>query len=186
MLVELGLVEQRLMAVREVLDGATVTDVAKRNGVTRQTVHTWLRSYANFGVAGLVDKSSKPETCPAPDDPGGRSPDRRDAAQPSEMGTEVHPHPPGPGRSHTAARSVVDLSGPGPSPPDRADPTQAVPVGLQAVGAVQVHGALADGHRGSLLSGRRHRGEGGHRRRRPQPLLRLCPHRGPSDSQAGV
>lgn len=40
MLVELGLVEQRLKAVDEVLDGATVTDVAKRNGVTRQTVPT--------------------------------------------------------------------------------------------------------------------------------------------------
>ena len=64
MLVELGLVEQRLKAVHEVLDGATVTDVAKRNGVTRQTVHTWLRRYANAGVAGLVDKNSKPEPCP--------------------------------------------------------------------------------------------------------------------------
>jgi transposase InsO family protein len=64
MLVELGLVEQRLKAVHEVLDGATVTDVAKRNGVTRQTLHGWLRRYANQGVAGLVDKSSRPETCP--------------------------------------------------------------------------------------------------------------------------
>jgi transposase InsO family protein len=64
MLVELGLVEQRLKAVNEVLDGATVTDVAMRNGVTRQTVHTWLRRYASSGVAGLVDKTSKPETCP--------------------------------------------------------------------------------------------------------------------------
>lgn len=64
MLVELGLVEQRLKAVQEVLDGATVTDVAKRNGVTRQTVHTWLRRYANHGIAGLVDRTSKPETCP--------------------------------------------------------------------------------------------------------------------------
>jgi transposase InsO family protein len=64
MLVELGLVEQRLMAVHEVLDGATVTDVAKRNGVTRQTVHTWLRRYADSGVGGLVDKPSKPESCP--------------------------------------------------------------------------------------------------------------------------
>jgi len=59
-----GLVEQRLKAVHEVLDGATVTDVAKRNGVTRQTVHTWLRRYASSGVAGLVDKTSKPESCP--------------------------------------------------------------------------------------------------------------------------
>ena len=64
MLVELGLVEQRLRAVREVFDGATVTDVAKRHGVTRQTVHGWLRRYASQGVAGLVDKSSKPETYP--------------------------------------------------------------------------------------------------------------------------
>jgi transposase InsO family protein len=64
MLVELGLVEQRLKAVHEVLDGATVTDVAKRNGVTRQTVHAWLRRYASSGVAGLVDKTSKPESCP--------------------------------------------------------------------------------------------------------------------------
>ena len=64
MLVELGLVEQRLRAVHEVLDGATVTDVAKRNGVTRQTVHTWLRRYASSGISGLVDKTSRPESCP--------------------------------------------------------------------------------------------------------------------------
>jgi transposase-like protein len=49
-LVELNLVEQRYKAVLEVLDGATVTDVAKRNGVSRQTVHTWLRRYANEGL----------------------------------------------------------------------------------------------------------------------------------------
>ena len=45
MLVVLGLVEQRYQAVLEVLDdGATVTDVARRYGVARQTVHEWLRS----------------------------------------------------------------------------------------------------------------------------------------------
>jgi len=63
-LVELGLVEQRYRAVREVLDGATVTDVARRNGVARQTVHDWLRAYANGGMAALVDRSSKPASCP--------------------------------------------------------------------------------------------------------------------------
>ena len=46
MLVELGVVEQRLQAVKEVLDGASVTDVARRNKVARQTVHEWLRRYA--------------------------------------------------------------------------------------------------------------------------------------------
>ena len=43
MLVELRVVEQRYQAVLEVLDGATVIGVAARYGVTRQTVHRWLR-----------------------------------------------------------------------------------------------------------------------------------------------
>ena len=66
MLVELGVAEQRYRAVLEVLDeGATVTDVARRYGVARQTVHGWLRRYANDGgLAGLVDRSSRPQACP--------------------------------------------------------------------------------------------------------------------------
>jgi len=64
-LVELGLVEQRFQAVLEVLnEGATVTDVARRYGVARQTVHGWLRRYASSGLAGLADRSSKPASCP--------------------------------------------------------------------------------------------------------------------------
>ncbi len=65
MLVELGLVEQRYQAVLEVLnDGATVSDVARRSGVARQTVHEWLRRYAARGLPGLVDRPSKPLSCP--------------------------------------------------------------------------------------------------------------------------
>jgi transposase InsO family protein len=64
LLVELGVVEQRYQAVLEVLGGATVTDVARRYGVARQTVHGWLRRYADQGLAGLLDRSSKPESCP--------------------------------------------------------------------------------------------------------------------------
>jgi transposase InsO family protein len=65
-LVELGVTEQRYRAVLEVLDeGATVTDVARRYGVARQTVHGWLRWYVNQGgLAGLVDRSPRPESCP--------------------------------------------------------------------------------------------------------------------------
>ena len=63
-LVELGVVEQRYQAVLEVLNGATVTEVAGRYGVVRQTVHGWLRRYGKEGLAGLVDRSSKPQTCP--------------------------------------------------------------------------------------------------------------------------
>lgn len=64
MLVELKAVEQRYRAVIDVLDGMSVTEVAQRNGVSRQSVHTWLRRYANGGMAALADKSSKPESCP--------------------------------------------------------------------------------------------------------------------------
>lgn len=64
MLVELKLVEQRYRAVIDALDGMDVTDVARRNGVSRQSVHTWLRRYAEGGMAALADKSSKPESCP--------------------------------------------------------------------------------------------------------------------------
>jgi transposase InsO family protein len=64
-LVELGLVEQRLAAVKEVLEhGATVTGVARRNGVSRSAVHEWLVRYANHGLVGLVDRSSRPNSCP--------------------------------------------------------------------------------------------------------------------------
>jgi transposase len=64
MLVELRLVEQRYEAVREVLDGASVTVVARRFGVARQTVHAWLVRYACGGLAGWADQSSRPLSCP--------------------------------------------------------------------------------------------------------------------------
>ena len=66
MLVELGLVEQRLKAVHEVLDGATVTDVAKRNGVTRQTVHTCVRGHEKVPAGGHLRSplvATKVPTC---------------------------------------------------------------------------------------------------------------------------
>src|SRR5687767_5633136 len=64
-LVELNVVEQRYQAVLEVLNhGATVTDVARRMGVARQTVHVWLRRYASEGLGGLVDGSARPLSCP--------------------------------------------------------------------------------------------------------------------------
>jgi transposase InsO family protein len=38
----------------------TVTDVAERFGVCRQTVHEWLARYRDDGLAGLADRSSRP------------------------------------------------------------------------------------------------------------------------------
>ena len=70
MLREWSVAEQRYRAVLEVLDGATVTMVARRYGVTRQTVHAWLRRYAaDGGVVNLEDRSSRPWSCPHQMDP---------------------------------------------------------------------------------------------------------------------
>ncbi len=52
MLVELGAVEQRYRAVLEVLEeGVSVTEVARRCGVVRQTVHGWLRRKSAIAFA---------------------------------------------------------------------------------------------------------------------------------------
>ena len=64
MLMELSVVEQRYLAVREALDGAKITDVATRYGVDRRTVHRWLVRYANEGLGALADRSSRPDRCP--------------------------------------------------------------------------------------------------------------------------
>lgn len=64
MLTELSVVEQRYLAVREVLDGARVTDVATRYGIDRRTVHRWLVRYANEGLGALADRSCRPDRCP--------------------------------------------------------------------------------------------------------------------------
>lgn len=64
MLIELRKTEQRHQAVLEALGGIAISEVARRYGVTRQTVHRWLRLYGRQGVAGLTDNSSRPASCP--------------------------------------------------------------------------------------------------------------------------
>src|SRR5262245_40238218 len=41
-----------------------VTDMAERYGVSRKTVHTWLRRYESEGLAGLADRSHRPHHQP--------------------------------------------------------------------------------------------------------------------------
>jgi transposase InsO family protein len=60
MLVELSVVEQRYHAVMEVISGAPVTEVARRYGVSRQSVHSWLAKYRAGGLAALADHSHRP------------------------------------------------------------------------------------------------------------------------------
>jgi transposase InsO family protein len=65
MLRELRVSEMRYRAVLEVLDGAVISTVACRYGVSRQSVHAWLRRYARDGaVLNLEDRSSRPHGCP--------------------------------------------------------------------------------------------------------------------------
>jgi transposase InsO family protein len=63
-LVDLSVVEQRYRAVLAVERGEPKMVVAAQFGVSRQTLHTWLTRYARDGLAGLMDRSRRPETCP--------------------------------------------------------------------------------------------------------------------------
>jgi transposase InsO family protein len=63
-LVELSVMEQRYRAVLEAEAGAPVTEVAARYGVTRQSVHAWVRRYRSGGLAALADRSHRPASCP--------------------------------------------------------------------------------------------------------------------------
>lgn len=63
-LVALSVVEQRLDAMRAVLAGADVTEVAAGVGVHRSTVHRWVGRYLSEQLAGLADRSHRPASCP--------------------------------------------------------------------------------------------------------------------------
>jgi len=64
-LVELSVMEQRYQAVLAVVqDGWKVVEVARRLGVSRQSVHAWIARYEQGGLAALADRSHRPATCP--------------------------------------------------------------------------------------------------------------------------
>ena len=63
-LVEVSVVEQRYRAVLEVKAGVPVTEVAVRAGVSRQSVHAWVRRYEQGGLGALADRPKRPDTCP--------------------------------------------------------------------------------------------------------------------------
>lgn len=62
---ELSVSEQRYRAVLAVIaEGRTVTEVAARFGVSRQTLHAWLAKYEAGGLENLGDGSHRPRSCP--------------------------------------------------------------------------------------------------------------------------
>jgi transposase len=62
--VEVSVVEQRYRAVLEVRAGVAVTEVAVRFGVSRQSVHAWVRRYEEGGLGAPADRSRRPGSCP--------------------------------------------------------------------------------------------------------------------------
>ena len=56
-LVELSVVEQRYRAILDAVAGVPVTEVAARYGVSRQSVHAWIRRFEQGGLSGLLDRS---------------------------------------------------------------------------------------------------------------------------------
>ncbi|MCA1836690.1 MAG: IS481 family transposase [Actinobacteria bacterium] len=61
----MSVVEQRYHAVMEVISGGVpVVEVAERYGVSRKTVHAWLRRYRQDGLPGLTDRSHRPHHHP--------------------------------------------------------------------------------------------------------------------------
>src|ERR1700723_1971410 len=62
---ELSVAEQRYQAVLAVIsDGLSISQVASKVGVSRQTLHSWLARYEAQGLEGLVDRSHRPVSCP--------------------------------------------------------------------------------------------------------------------------
>ena len=187
MLVELRLVEQRYQAVLEVInDGAAVTDVARRFGVARQTVHVWLREYASHGLAGLADRSSKPLSCPHQMVP----------TVEARIVSMRREHPgwgprtilywlakegvvPLPGRT-SVERCLVrhGLVTPKPRRRKRSDYVRWE--------RLPVDGAVADGHRGRCAPRRRQRSEDRVGHRRPLPVRDLRRGGGAGHGPAGV
>ena len=68
MFMQLSAQEQKYQAVLAVLsDGRSVWEVAEQWGVSRQSVHAWLRRYEDSGLAGLEARSRRPVSCPQSD-----------------------------------------------------------------------------------------------------------------------
>ena len=57
--------EQRYQAVLAVIsDGLSISQVASKVGVSRQTLHGWLARYEAEGLEGLKDRSHRPDRRP--------------------------------------------------------------------------------------------------------------------------
>jgi hypothetical protein len=147
------------------------TEAAARFGVSRQSVHAWIRRYRADGLAGLEDRSHRPVSCP-------HQTDGRVEAAVCELRRE-HPRW-GPTRLHHelvrsggggGAVAADDL--PGAGPPRAAGARRpASSAAVLAVGARYADAAVAGRRDGRRPPGRRDRVEADHPGGRPLAVLR--------------
>jgi transposase len=57
-----------------IADGLSISQVAGKVGVSRQTLHSWLARYEAGSLEGLVDRSHRPVSCPHQMPARGRKP----------------------------------------------------------------------------------------------------------------
>ena len=60
-----ALAEYRYRAVREVVGGSPIGEVAERYGTTRQSLHAWRKRFEAEGMPGLTDRSRRPKSSPS-------------------------------------------------------------------------------------------------------------------------
>ncbi len=56
--------EGRLRLCHRITDGWTVAEAARSMNISRQTAHKWWARFCDEGFNGLVDRSSRPRSCP--------------------------------------------------------------------------------------------------------------------------
>ena len=162
MLQELRVGEQRYRAVWEVLEGASVTEVARRFGVSRQSVHAWLNRYAaEGGLGGLGDRSSRPHACPHQMSPATEARIVEIRRAHPAWGADRIGYQLQTGRDHPGAGADQYLSGAGPQRAGEPGAAEASSGGLSAVGAGPADGVVADGCGRRLPPRRRGGAEGG-------------------------
>ena len=146
MLVELSMVEQRYDAVREVLDGASVKDIATRYGVDRRTLHRWLVRYATNCLVLSPTRAPGPIAAPTRWHPRSKRASSN-CAGPIPAGVPHDPQQASP-RARGPSVARCDLSLPGAPPLDPTQTATSPARRLQALGEVPFDGAVAARHPG--------------------------------------
>src|SRR5438874_10470583 len=102
--------EQRYQAVLAVVqDGWQVSEVARRLGVSRQSVHTWIARYEAGGLPALADRSHRPTSCPHQNRRRDRGEDLRAAPRTPGVGTSQDRAPARASRRRAGPVALGDL-----------------------------------------------------------------------------